>query len=117
MRAPWPLHPGESCLPADTPPQGARVSPSQAKPTHHFMPNQENRQKAEERPIRPPLRPAAGPQAGGLGFTWGLFSTTFNGLADDEMQRSELETAAEIARDMKLLYKNICCLQNICKKS
>lgn len=33
------------------------------------------------------------------------------------MQCSVLETAAEIARDMKLLYKNICCLQNICKKS
>lgn len=52
-----------------------------------------------------------------LGFTLGLINTTFNNLVAQEMQRSLLETAAEIARDMKLLYKNICCLQNICKKA
>lgn len=54
---------------------------------------------------------------GHLSFTLGLVNTTFNNLVAHEMQCSRLETAAEIARDTKLLYKNICCLQNICKKA
>lgn len=73
MRAPWPLHLGRSRLPADAPPQGARVSPSETKPTHHFMPNQENRQKAEAHPIRPPCAPRPGPRQGASGLR-GVFS-------------------------------------------
>ena len=49
------------------------------------------------------------------GKSWGLFNTIFNNLVDNEMQCSFLETAAEIAT--RLLYKKICCLQNICKKA
>lgn len=44
-------------------------------------------------------------RGGDLRFTLGLFNTTFNNLVDHEMQCSVLETAAEIARDTRLLYK------------